>query len=309
MAVGRRGRGRGGRAAGWGSTAIGIARRGQRRRARWWSPAPRRRSRSWRGSWSRRGSQDQAAAGRPRLPLAADGADARRVRARWSRPLTIARAAIPWSPADRRAGDRRELADRVLGAARARDGAVRRRRRATLRGAGRAHLRRGRPGRRADRAGRSDVADAGEAVAAGAAPRTGAEAECAARRPGPGCTSRGGRSTGRAVLAGTRRAARGPADLRLPAASATGWTGRRPGGDVGRPGCRPAGHPLLGAAVELADGGGLVLTGRLSLDAQPWLADHARGWHGAAAGHRAAWSWRLRGRRARPAAAGSRSWP
>ena len=34
-----------------------------------------------------------------------------------------------------------------------------------------------------------------------------------------------------------------------------------------------AGHPLLGAAVELA-GGGLVLTGRLSLTAQPWLADH-----------------------------------
>ena len=35
-----------------------------------------------------------------------------------------------------------------------------------------------------------------------------------------------------------------------------------------------AGHPLLGAAVELAAGGGLVLTGRLSLTAQPWLADH-----------------------------------
>ena len=35
-----------------------------------------------------------------------------------------------------------------------------------------------------------------------------------------------------------------------------------------------AGHPLLGAAVELAGGGGLVLTGRLSLAAQPWLADH-----------------------------------
>ena len=33
------------------------------------------------------------------------------------------------------------------------------------------------------------------------------------------------------------------------------------------------GHPLLGAAVELPDGG-LVLTGRLSLAAQPWLADH-----------------------------------
>ncbi|MET9896923.1 SDR family NAD(P)-dependent oxidoreductase, partial [Streptomyces sp. NPDC006465] len=35
------------------------------------------------------------------------------------------------------------------------------------------------------------------------------------------------------------------------------------------------GHPLLGAAVELVDGGDLVLSGRLSLAAYPWLADHA----------------------------------
>ncbi|WP_225849419.1 type I polyketide synthase [Streptomyces sp. HPF1205] len=33
-------------------------------------------------------------------------------------------------------------------------------------------------------------------------------------------------------------------------------------------------HPLLGAAVTLADGDGLVLSGRLSLKAHPWLADH-----------------------------------
>ena len=33
-------------------------------------------------------------------------------------------------------------------------------------------------------------------------------------------------------------------------------------------------HPLLGAAVELAAGEGLVFTGRLSLQEQPWLADH-----------------------------------
>jgi len=33
-------------------------------------------------------------------------------------------------------------------------------------------------------------------------------------------------------------------------------------------------HPLLGAMVPLVDGG-LVLTGRLSLEAHPWLADHA----------------------------------
>ena len=34
------------------------------------------------------------------------------------------------------------------------------------------------------------------------------------------------------------------------------------------------GHPLLGAAVELAGGGGLVLTGRLSVRSQSWLGDH-----------------------------------
>ncbi|WP_247613488.1 acyltransferase domain-containing protein, partial [Streptomyces galbus] len=39
-------------------------------------------------------------------------------------------------------------------------------------------------------------------------------------------------------------------------------------------GLGPAGHPLLGAAVPLADSGGLVLTTRLSLDSHPWLADH-----------------------------------
>ena len=38
-----------------------------------------------------------------------------------------------------------------------------------------------------------------------------------------------------------------------------------------------AGHPLLGAAVELAGGDGVVLTGRLSVQAQPWLADHVVG--------------------------------
>ncbi|EXU62911.1 polyketide synthase [Streptomyces sp. PRh5] len=46
-------------------------------------------------------------------------------------------------------------------------------------------------------------------------------------------------------------------------------------GDVTSAGLGPAGHPLLGAAVELADTDGLLLTGRLSLAAQPWLADHA----------------------------------
>ncbi|MCW2869729.1 type I polyketide synthase, partial [Actinacidiphila oryziradicis] len=40
-------------------------------------------------------------------------------------------------------------------------------------------------------------------------------------------------------------------------------------------GLAEAGHPLLGAAVELPDDAGWLLTGRLSLRTHPWLADHA----------------------------------
>nr|WP_267886836.1 type I polyketide synthase [Streptomyces variegatus] len=46
-------------------------------------------------------------------------------------------------------------------------------------------------------------------------------------------------------------------------------------GDVTAAGLAAAGHPLLGATVELPDSGGLLFTGRLSLDTHPWLADHA----------------------------------
>ncbi|MFD0344783.1 type I polyketide synthase, partial [Streptomyces sp. NPDC127117] len=46
-------------------------------------------------------------------------------------------------------------------------------------------------------------------------------------------------------------------------------------GDVTGFGLHNAEHPLLGAEVLLADGDGLVLTSRLSLDSHPWLADHA----------------------------------
>ena len=48
-------------------------------------------------------------------------------------------------------------------------------------------------------------------------------------------------------------------------------------GTASRPedlGLASPGHPLLGATVTLADDGRLVLTGRLSLEAHPWLADH-----------------------------------
>ncbi|MEU6784665.1 SDR family NAD(P)-dependent oxidoreductase [Nonomuraea angiospora] len=45
-------------------------------------------------------------------------------------------------------------------------------------------------------------------------------------------------------------------------------------GDLTQVGLGPAGHPLLAAAVSLADGEGVLLTGRLSLKTHPWLADH-----------------------------------
>ncbi|AXX32124.1 Malonyl CoA-acyl carrier protein transacylase [Actinosynnema pretiosum subsp. pretiosum] len=52
------------------------------------------------------------------------------------------------------------------------------------------------------------------------------------------------------------------------------WLDAPTGGDVTGVGLAPAGHPLLGAAVDLA-GGRLVLTGRLAATSHPWLADHA----------------------------------
>ncbi|MEV0441468.1 type I polyketide synthase [Streptomyces spectabilis] len=46
-------------------------------------------------------------------------------------------------------------------------------------------------------------------------------------------------------------------------------------GDVSATGLVAARHPLLGAAVPLADSDGHLFTGRLSLATHPWLADHA----------------------------------
>ncbi|MBL1102600.1 type I polyketide synthase [Streptomyces coffeae] len=47
-----------------------------------------------------------------------------------------------------------------------------------------------------------------------------------------------------------------------------------PGGDPADLGLASADHPLLGAAVELADGTTRLLTGRLSARTHPWLAEH-----------------------------------
>ncbi|KJK54899.1 type I polyketide synthase, partial [Saccharothrix sp. ST-888] len=51
--------------------------------------------------------------------------------------------------------------------------------------------------------------------------------------------------------------------------------GAIPVGDVASAGLNAVGHPLLGAAVPLADGDGYLFTGLLSTAAHPWLADHA----------------------------------
>ncbi|BBX73638.1 polyketide synthase [Mycobacterium shinjukuense] len=53
------------------------------------------------------------------------------------------------------------------------------------------------------------------------------------------------------------------------------WLAESGARDVGGAGLVGLGHPLLGAAVQRPDVGGVVLTGRLSLGVQGWLADHA----------------------------------
>ncbi|MER5794513.1 SDR family NAD(P)-dependent oxidoreductase, partial [Streptomyces sp. NPDC001980] len=55
------------------------------------------------------------------------------------------------------------------------------------------------------------------------------------------------------------------------------WLAPRPDGDPRRLGLDVSAHPLLGAAVDMAGRDESVLTGRLSLADQPWLAHHAVG--------------------------------
>ncbi|MEU5808948.1 type I polyketide synthase [Streptomyces sp. NPDC047718] len=53
------------------------------------------------------------------------------------------------------------------------------------------------------------------------------------------------------------------------------WLTEGPGGDVASAGLESARHPLLGAAVALADSDGVLFTGRISAGSHPWFADHA----------------------------------
>jgi acyl transferase domain-containing protein/acyl carrier protein len=55
------------------------------------------------------------------------------------------------------------------------------------------------------------------------------------------------------------------------------WLEAPPPQDLRAVGLEQAHHPLLGAVLAPADGDTVVLTGRLSVRAQPWLADHVVG--------------------------------
>ncbi|WP_424187331.1 SDR family NAD(P)-dependent oxidoreductase [Actinokineospora sp. G85] len=73
-----------------------------------------------------------------------------------------------------------------------------------------------------------------------------------------------------ALLPGAR-----PVDVPLSVLRGTRfWLAPSTGGDATALGLDAAAHPLLGGAVEVADGGGVVLTGSLSTATQPWLAGH-----------------------------------
>jgi acyl transferase domain-containing protein/NADPH:quinone reductase-like Zn-dependent oxidoreductase/acyl carrier protein len=88
-----------------------------------------------------------------------------------------------------------------------------------------------------------------------------------------GLWAAGGRVDWTAVLPGT-----GHVDLpTYPFDRQRHWLSGSPASDAKSLGQKQSDHPLLGAALELADDGGLVLTGTLSLRAQPWLAGHVAG--------------------------------
>ncbi|WP_367136889.1 SDR family NAD(P)-dependent oxidoreductase [Saccharothrix sp. HUAS TT1] len=55
------------------------------------------------------------------------------------------------------------------------------------------------------------------------------------------------------------------------------WLSPHRASDARDLGLDPVGHPLLGSAVDLADRDDVVLTGSVSADAHPWLADHRVG--------------------------------
>ena len=149
-----------------------------------------------------------------------------------------------------------------------------------VRGAGRGRapgVRRGVPAPGADRGDHRDPEGAGH--------RAGGDRDAAPRRrrPGPArwpslaAGPRPGRAGG--LGRGARRPGGGSTCPPTRSSTQRYWPApaRPRRATLAAAGLGAAGHPLLGAAVELAGGDGLVLTGRLSRAAQPWLADHAVG--------------------------------
>nr|BFE69920.1 hypothetical protein GCM10020092_032210 [Actinoplanes digitatis] len=200
----------------------------------------------------RRLRTEPPAAGEPRLPLVADGPDAGRLPA--GRRRADAEPAEPVTDLHRHGPPRERPVHRprLLGPARPRDRPLRRR----CRRRGRRQPHRDRPRRRA--------------VGAGWRRRHHAPG----RRRGRHLPGRRRRALHRGSarrLARTRRAPGRPAHLRLPAQA---LLAEAAGAGVGAAGLESAHHPLLGACVEL-DGGDLLLTGRLAVGSQPWLAEHA----------------------------------
>ena len=71
------------------------------------------------------------------------------------------------------------------------------------------------------------------------------------------------------------RARRGPADLRVPAAAVLATPARRGGRGCDLGGAGGGGASAAGRGGGAGRGRGYLLTGRLSVGSQPWLADHA----------------------------------
>ncbi len=186
--------------------------------------------------------QDQATAGQPRLPLAADGRDAGGVPRGRLGPGLPAADDPDRLDADRHPGPAgRAALGRLLGPARAAAGPLPGGR-AHPAEQGRQHLHRGRPGRRADGDGPGDAGrrDRERTLGAAAAPQP-ARAEHPARFARPGARARRAGGLDRAARRG--RAPGGPADLRLPAPAVLGGrgqAGRRRGGSRTDRGRSPA---------------------------------------------------------------------
>ena len=220
------------------------------------------------------GPPDQAAAGQPRLPLAADGPDAGRVRAgRAGMPTPRPRSRSSPPVTGSATGD--DLRDaRVLGAPRP----------------GRGPLR-----RRGPRSARTTASAPSSSSAPTPSCRPWARTPSPTRsdrrscRP---CAATRDEELTLAALVATAHVRGLTVDWqRVPAGADARrvelptyafqrqrlWLDDGPGAatDAGGLGQSPAGHPMLGAALTLAAADAVALTGRLSLATHPWLADHA----------------------------------